>query len=419
MHESTEPPAHELQQLELSPATSKTPSEVPTITRVPMKRPDGGGKVCERQMELLVNHFKLEFNPNVNIFHYDIDIRLEKPQNPNAVVRVSKSDAVSVRNKLFWEEPSSFPISKTAYDGEKNIYSAVELPTGKFKLTISEGEEMRPRTYTVSINLVKTLQLGVLDACLKGTGQSVPRDILQAMDIVMRENPSRTQITMGRKFYSKSSDPNRDKNSDRSRGIGDGIIACRGSKQSLKVTSQGLSLCADYTVMPFRKPLPVLEFLRENLNIQFDEWMPLNENLIGKVARALEGLKVTLTHRNTTQKFKVMGLTELKTSSITFHLKEADNASLERKVTLVNYYVEKYNRYIRYKNLPCLDFSKGRMKNYVPMEFCVLVEGQRYPKDDLSKDAEKKLRNMSLVGPMERKQRICDTVNSANYGPCG
>ncbi|KAJ8627629.1 hypothetical protein MRB53_020936 [Persea americana] len=55
----------------------------------------------------------------------------------------------------------------------------------------------------------------------------------------------------------------------------------------------------------------------------------------------------------------------------------------------------------------------------MPMEFCVLVEGQRYHKDGLSKGAEKKLRNMSLVSPMERKQRICDTVNSVNDGPCG
>ncbi|KAJ8627630.1 hypothetical protein MRB53_020937 [Persea americana] len=159
-----ETPAHELQQLKLSPATSKTPSEVPTITRVPMTRPDGGGKDCEQQMELLVNHFKLEFNPNSNIFHHDIDIKLEKPTNPNAVVRVSKSDAVSVINKLFSEELSSFPISKTAYDGEKNIYSAVELPTGKFNVTISKGEETRPQTYTVSVKLVNKLELGVLDA---------------------------------------------------------------------------------------------------------------------------------------------------------------------------------------------------------------------------------------------------------------
>ena len=143
------------------------------------------------------------------------------------------------------------------------------------------------------------------------------------------------------------------------------IKAGRGFQQSLKVTSQDPSLCIEYTVMPFRKPLPVLEFLLEKLNIRFDEQIPLNENLIGKVARALKGLKVTATQRNTAQKFEVVGLTVLKTRSITFHLKEADNASSERKVTLLNYYVEKYNRYIRYKNLPCLDLSKGRMKNYM------------------------------------------------------
>ncbi|XXG68940.1 hypothetical protein AAC387_Pa06g1922 [Persea americana] len=405
----SEPPVEELQQLKLSPSTSKTALERPA--RLPMIRPDEGGKDSVRRMELLVNHFKVKFNPRFTILHYDIDIKLENPPRPNAVVRVSKADALLLRNKLFSEELSIVPISKTAYDGEKNIYSAVELPTGNFTVTISKGEDTRPRTYIVSIKLVNKLELGVLDAYLKGKGQSVPRDILQGMDIIMRESPSRTQIMMGKGFYSKSSVRNCD--------LGDGIMACTGFQQSLKPTSQGLSQCVDHSILPFRKPVHVLEFLNENLKISFDSDRPLNRNLIGRVERALKGLKVRVTHRNTTQKFVVMGLTKFSTSQITFDLEDADSANSIRRVTLVDYFVEKYNQHIQYRHLPSLDFSKGKRTNFVPMEFCVLIEGQRYPKDDLNNYADRKLRDLSLLRPRERRQLICDMVNAAEDGPCG
>lgn len=43
---------------------------------------------------------------------------------------------------------------------------------------------------------------------------------------------------------------------------------------------------------------------------------------------------------------------------------------------------------------------------------------QGYPKNDLSKDADEILRNMSLVRPEKRMELICGIVRAAD-GPCG
>lgn len=52
------------------------------------------------------------------------------------------------------------------------------------------------------------------------------------------------------------------------------------------------------------------------------------------------------------------------------------------------------------------------------MEFCVLVEGQRYPKEDLDKDTALFLKNISLARPQDRRQAICEMVRAGD-GPCG
>ncbi|KAG5076319.1 hypothetical protein JHK82_055014 [Glycine max] len=52
------------------------------------------------------------------------------------------------------------------------------------------------------------------------------------------------------------------------------------------------------------------------------------------------------------------------------------------------------------------------------MELCELVEGQRYPKENLDKYAAKDLKGMSVAPPRVRQSTIQAMVNSED-GPCG
>ncbi|KAJ6671909.1 TRANSLATION INITIATION FACTOR 2C putative-RELATED [Salix viminalis] len=370
----------------------------------PVQRPDTGGQLAVRTPRLLVNHFPVNFSPKSIIRHYDVDIKQEVPPKHGRSGKISKSILTMIRDKLFTDDPSRFPLAKTAYDGEKNIFSAVPLPTGTFTVEVSEAEDMNPRSYLFTIKLVNELQLRKLKDYLDGTLCSVPRDILQGMDVVVKEHPARTMISVGRGFHYVRAHQDY---------LGHGIIASKGCQQSLKPTSQGLVLCLDYSVLSFRQPVSVIEFLTEHISgFKLNNFRRFRRD----VEIALRGLKVRVTHRVTKQKYVIAGLTRDDTRNITFSQEDPDgNAS--QNVRLVEYFRQKYGRDIVNQDIPCLEM-KSKMRNYVPMEYCVLVEGQVFPKDDLKKEEAQMLKDISLVKPKDRQKTICSMVRDVD-GPFG
>ncbi|PPD95575.1 hypothetical protein GOBAR_DD07397 [Gossypium barbadense] len=368
----------------------------------PIMRPDKGGRTALATVRLNVNHFRVKFNPESIIRHYDVDVRqLESPRNGRPAY-ISKPLLSNIRKKLFTDNPQ-LPLLMTAYDGEKNIFSAVRLPEGEFKVESSEGEDVMARTYIFSIKLVNELKLCKLRDYLSRKAYSIPRDILQGMDVVMKENPVMHMVPVGRSFHPYESCPEDD--------LGYGITASRGIRYSLKPTYQGLALCLDYSVLAFRKKMPVLDFLAEHIpDFNVNSFRRFRRH----VDQALKNLKVNVTHRRTKQKYVIVGLTRDDTRNVSF----PDANDPQVRVRLVDYFREKYDNNIRYLDIPCLDLSRNNRMNYVPMEYCVLAEGQIYPKDDLDQEAAFMLKNISLAKPYERQSNICGMVQSKD-GPCG
>ncbi|KAL6197009.1 hypothetical protein ACLB2K_032622 [Fragaria x ananassa] len=102
---------------------------------------------------------------------------------------------------------------------------------------------------------------------------------------------------------------------------------------------------------------------------------------------------------------------------ITFDAVDIDGLVPPKRLRLVDYFRDKYQD-IKYKNIPCLDLGKNGRRNDTPLEFCVLFEGQRYPKEHLGRDAAIMLKNMSLAAPRVRESNIRNMVRSED-GPCG
>ncbi|PQP99578.1 protein argonaute 2 [Prunus yedoensis var. nudiflora] len=212
------------------------------------------------------------------------------------------------------------------------------------------------------------------------------------MDLVMKENPTRCLVSVGRSFYPATSNQNDD--------LGHGIAAFRGFQQSSRLTSQGPALCLDYSVLACYKRQPVIDFLQERIR-DFD----LNNfnRFRRKVVDVLMELKVTVTHLRTKQKYIIKGLSDKNAGDITFDAVDRDGQCPPKKVRLLDYFREKYQEI---------------QKNYTPLEFCVLVEGQRYPKENLDRNAPIKLKDMPLASPKVRENLICGMVQSGD-GPCG
>ncbi|KAM1052703.1 hypothetical protein ACFX2J_000287 [Malus domestica] len=220
--------------------SSQTPSSSSlekASNHVPVKRPDRRGMIAIRTARLRANHFNLKFNPET-------------------------------------------------YDGENNIFSAVPLPTGSFKVEAPEEEGTRFSSYIFTIKLAKELQLCKLKEYLSGQLLDIPRNILQSMDLVMKENPTRRMIAFGRNFFPTESHPNDD--------LGYGVATCRGFQHGLKLTSQGPTLCLDYSVLAFHKRMSVIEFLRQQIR-----GFTLNnfQSYRRDVEDVLKGLQVNVTLR--------------------------------------------------------------------------------------------------------------------------
>ncbi|KAI9122537.1 hypothetical protein K1719_006377 [Acacia pycnantha] len=414
---SASDPVPEMENLKISPPVPSS-SHTRDTEIFPIPRPDGGGALEKQTSKLRVNHFPIRFNPDAMLRHYNVYVKV-KPTSPVTADQpqiISKSELSRIREKLCSNERTLF--SKTVYDGVKNIISAVCLPKDTFEVTISAGGGKRTNSYEVTFKLVKELDYGKLSRYLnnKEPAMSVPRDILQGMDIVFKENPAKRAIGVGRCFY-PSNPPLLEKD------LCNGVIALRGFQQSLKPTSQGLSLCLDYSVLSFRKPIPVLDFVRQRFYGFRDEhfWTRVNQGIFqgnrahlwDSVKNELIGLKVYVTHRSTGQKYTIVGLSDRDTVDITFPLKDPEGRS--EQVSILHYFRDKHKKDIAHKNIPCLDFGEGVL---VPMEFCILVEGQRYPKENLERNASKTLKDMSLVSPKDRKSFIQRMVESSG-GPTG
>jgi eukaryotic translation initiation factor 2C len=401
----SDPVVPKLQSLKLSEELTLPSGPPEDSDRIlPVKRPDKGGTVHIRTATLRVNHFPVKFNPETIIMHYDVNV---KPEGGRPV-KISKSSLSIIRNKLSSDD-DRFPLARTAYDGEKNIFSAISLPTGKFKVEVPAGEDMKGGQYEVTIKLVNELKLGKLNDYLSGYLLSIPRDILQGMDLVMKENPARHMISTGRNFFPRES--------GEEDYLGWGITASKGFQHSLKPTSQGLAMCLDYSVLAFRKRMPVLDFLKEHIyGFDINNFRRFSR----EVDNTLKGLKVIVTHRRTKQKYTIVGLTKDNTRQILFTVEDPEGQNQPRQVRIVDHFREKYDKDIMYKDIPCLDF-KGNKKNYVPMEFCILAEGQVYPKEQLERldrNAGVMLKNISLAKPKLRESQICSMVRSEG-GPCG
>jgi len=103
-------------------------------------------------------------------------------------------------DELFSDNPS-FPQEMIAYDGEKNVFSATLLPARQFEVELSGEEDMRWRSYIFTVNLVKEPRFHKLKDYLTGDILQTPRDVLQGMDVVVKENPRGHMVSIGGSFH--------------------------------------------------------------------------------------------------------------------------------------------------------------------------------------------------------------------------
>ncbi|KAH9313763.1 hypothetical protein KI387_022390, partial [Taxus chinensis] len=387
---------------------------------VAIRRPDQGGKEGP-PIRLLANHFLVEFEPSQQIFHYDMEI------SPPP----SKEVARHLKRKLVAENSSLLSNALPAFDGRKNLYSAVEFQKEKMELYVSlpmrtargvstfdsnthlsfgsgcedGGSSNREKLFKVSIKIASKLDGKELNEFLKNKEDHIalPQDFIQALDVVLRENPTEKCFPVSRSLYSSSMG---------SEVIGGGAVGLRGFFQSLRATQQGLALNVDFSVTAFHESIGIIPYLQKRCEFLHD--LPLRKSRMlspeekNEVEKALKNMRVFVCHRATDQRYKVHSLTDGVTDVLTF--KERDG----KVVRVVDYFKDHYNHEIEYINLPCLQISRSK-PCYLPMELCIICEGQKYL-GKLSDDQTAKILRMGCQKPRERKAIIKGVLGGA-VGP--
>lgn len=380
-----------------------------TQALVATKRPDAGG-VEGQIISLLANHFLVQFDSSQRVFHYNVEI------SPNPA---SKELSRMIKQKLVDNNSASLSGANPAYDGRKNLYSPVEFQNDRLEVFIrllipstKPQQQQRLKLFRVNIRLVSKLdgkELGsYLGKDLIGDdGEKwvpIPQDYLHALDVVLREHSSEKCVTVGRSLYSNSMEGGKD--------IGYGVVGLRGFFQSLRPTQQGLALNVDSSVSAFHESIGVIPFLQKRLEFLKDLSQRMTRGLSGEerkeVEKVLRNIRVFVCHRETVQRYRVYGLTEEATESLWFPDRDGEN------LRLLSYFKDHYNYDIQFRNLPCLQISRSK-PCYLPMELCVICEGQKFL-GKLSDDQTAKLLKMGCQRPKERKS-IIDGVMQGPFGP--
>lgn len=378
------------------------------------KRPDSGGKEGS-VIYLLANHFLVQFDPSQKLYHYNVEI------TPNP----SKEVAREIKQTLVSNNSVSFCGAVPAYDGRKNLYSSMEFQNDKLEFYISlpihsskpalpygefydlKEKKEQLKLFRINIKLVSKINGKDLSNYLSKEGDDwvpLPQDYLHALDVVLRENPTEKCVPVGRSFYSSSM--------GKTREIGGGAVGFRGFFQSLRPTQQGLALNVDFSVTAFHESIGVIPYLQKRLEFLRDlshrKTTCLTDEERKEVEKALKNIRVFVCHRETVQRYRVYGLTEEATENLWFADRDGKN------LRLVSYFKDQYNYDIQFRKFPCLQISRSK-PCYLPMELCVICEGQKFL-GKLSDDQTAKILKMGCQRPRERKA-IIEGVMRGNVGP--
>ncbi|KAJ8424584.1 hypothetical protein Cgig2_028562 [Carnegiea gigantea] len=322
------------------------------------------------------NHFFAEL-PDKDLHQYDVSI------TPEVTSRGVNRAVMEQLVRLYRE--SHLGRRLPAYDGRKSLYTAGPLPftLKEFKITLIDeddgsGAPRRERDFKVVIKLAARVDLHHLGMFLQGRQADAPQEALQVLDIVLRELPTTRYTPVGRSFYSPD----------------------LGRRQPLG---------EDMSSTAFIEPLPVIDFVTQLLNRDVTS-RPLSDSDRVKIKKALRGVKVEVTHRgNMRRKYRISGLTSQATRELTFPVDERGTMK-----SVVEYFRETYGFVIQHTQWPCLQVGNQQRPNYLPMEVCKIVEGQRYSKR-LNERQITALLKVTCQRPQERERDILQTVRHNAY----
>lgn len=346
-------------------------------------RPDAGGEKG-RKIRVTANYFQMYVNTE-EIHLYSVEIRRCASRGDDDVV--SRSTRRAVEQRLLQDYSADLGGRRPVFDGSNLLYSAKALPfeVRSFTISVRRTASDRPQDFVLHLKRANVLSLRSLNrTSLQGQANVVPTDLLQALNIVVREHPTRSLLPIGRSLFSDTLPAH---------PIGRSFEILSGFTPSVRNTQQSLSLNLDYSGAVFYKNIGVVEFLRDQ-DRSLDPTIRLAPQKSENALHALRGLKVNVIHRKPNRTYIIRELSSVSADELRFRLDGG------QETTIVAFFRQKYNLQLQYPKLPCLKMGAAN-DIYLPMEVCEIAPHQRY-----RKTLQRQTQNMICIPASERQNRI-------------
>uniref|UniRef100_A0A0P5QUR0 Argonaute-2 n=1 Tax=Daphnia magna TaxID=35525 RepID=A0A0P5QUR0_9CRUS len=362
--------------------------------RPPPRQAAGGVGTLGRPIPLSANHFAINMRKQI-LYHYDVDV---KPLPSKTLFRKVVEQ--------FLGSDARFKNIRPVFDSKKNIYTACRVPGLDSKLEIKfEFQEMDrdpPRINEFTIYLQPTgeveIDLSALASyCQSGSSVDIPLRPIQALDIAMKYGAAQrpTKVMLGSCLLSKPT--------GRPQELGGGVEVWFGHFQSLRLGWKPF-LNVDATQRAFLKSGKVHLIMAEMFNTRPGE--ELYDRDYMDFSKKIATLKVSY---NRGQYIATVGCNGIKGSASTEKF-ECDG----QQVTVQQYFERKLNMKLQYPHLPCVWVGSREKRNLVPMELCLIAEGQEYRRK-LTDFQTSAMIKVAATPADVRKKKILDSVRSMEF----
>ncbi|XP_077491638.1 protein argonaute-2-like [Amblyomma americanum] len=363
-----------------------------------------------RTIQLLANHFSIEI-PTGSVYHYDVDISSETaketkvPEQKKYRCLSTKINRIVIELlvKKYRQDPAN---CIPAFDGRKNLYTRRQLNFRERTFTVDLEEDQRSQKFTIKIQYAATVNLDALHGVFQKRVQTVPQEVLQAIDIVLRHSPSINLAPVGRSFFRP---PGPNEYND----LGGGREVWFGYYTSVRPAQWKPMLNVDMSATAFYEPLPLVDFMCRFFSDSRRVLTPadlrsLRDNQYVRLDRELKGLRIKVTHLPYPRKYKVVKITREAAKDIYF---ESEGS----QISVADYFQSRYRR-LSYPNFPCVQSGSPTHPVYIPLEVCELAEGQHCRKKlDESQTAEmiKRTAKPPATRFLEIRQSVRDMVSTS------
>ncbi|KAH8031316.1 hypothetical protein HPB51_015472 [Rhipicephalus microplus] len=365
-----------------------------------------------RPIQLTANHFSVEI-PAGNLYHYDVEI-FSVNNKEAKIPEKRKYRCISTNiNRLVIEllvKKYHLDLSNCvpAFDGRKNLYTRRELKFRERTFEVDLEENQKVQTFIVKIQYAATVNLDALHAVFENRANTVPQEVLQAIDIVLRHGPSIRLTPVGRSFF-KPPLPNQ------GHSLGGGREVWFGYYTSVRPAQWKPMLNVDMSATAFYEPLPVISFMCKILSdgrreMTAADLRDLRDFQNARLNKQLTGLRIKVTHLPYPRKYKVVRITKEPANKLFFDMEDGSRCSV------ADYFQNRYGHLV-HPNLPCIQVGSLAHPVYLPLEVCDIVEGQHCRKK-LDESQTSEMIKRTAQPPAKRfneiRQSVLDLVGSSD-----